>query len=139
MQNNNSNYKRRPNYNNSNRSKPISYFIHGTVLLAVFIIPVSIFYNLIGIIVPEIVSKKVYAFSTPMTLESCCMQKKKKNEICSKILKFRGANKTVEIKKIQEKFYPIVKKGQRFKSTKRIILNLFLMAGLLLFLRRYKR
>ncbi len=138
-QNNNSNYKRRPNYNNFNRSKPVSYFLQGAVFLSIFLAFAFMLLNIVGIISPKLVSKKALMFSNNSNLEFCCMQKKKKSSVCSKIVSFTESANINEIKKIQEKYYPIVKKICRYNFIKRIIISLFLILFLIVFLHRYKR
>ena len=70
MQRNNQ-YNRRPQ-SHSSRSKPISYFIHGGALLAVFLFSVAFLGNILSAISPQTFSQQVFSFSTPAHLEYHC-------------------------------------------------------------------
>ncbi len=135
----NNNY--RGNYQNKhNKTKSFSYFLKSLIILAVFLIPASLVFNTIGLLSPETISKKVFTLSNVDNLEFCCMQKKKNTSgICSKVISLSKENKIEEIKKLQEKFYPISKKACRHKFIKRILINLLLMSALLVFLRQYRK
>ncbi|MHA1541110.1 MAG: hypothetical protein ACTSXL_01520 [Alphaproteobacteria bacterium] len=138
-QNNSSNYKRRPNYNNSNRSKPISYFIHGASILAVFLLSVALVGDLIGIISPKTFSKNVLNFSSPQHLEYHCNNAYYKDNATTNVCEKIKEKNLEEVKKIQEKHYVVSKSYARHGYIKGLVDNAFLIIGLLMFLRFYRR
>lgn len=142
MQRNTQN-NRRNRSSNSSRSKPISYFIHGAALLAVFLFSVAFLSDVLGALAPKTFSKQVLSFSTPEHLEYHCSDNSpfKGDDFFSDVcdLVRQKSKEKVSIKEIQEKYYPISKSYARHNYIKGILHNGFVVLGLILFLRFYRR
>ncbi|MBN2779989.1 MAG: hypothetical protein JXQ74_02865 [Alphaproteobacteria bacterium] len=134
---------RRHYSSNQPRSKPISYFIHGAALLAVFLFSAAFLSDILGAVAPQTFSKEVLSFSTPEHLEYHCGDDSpfKGDDFFSDVcdLVRQKLKEQVSIKEIQEKYYPISKSYARHNYIKGILHNGFVILGLILFLRFYRR
>ncbi|MHA1550009.1 MAG: hypothetical protein ACTSXV_00980 [Alphaproteobacteria bacterium] len=133
-----------PRHNQQKHGKkaPVSYFIHGIALLAVFLFGMALIQNIIGLVSPKTLSKEVLAFSSTSHLEYYCADKAIFDEdyfsgdICSLLEK---KTDTKEIEAVVSKYKDISTTFVRQNFLENLLENGFMVLGLLLFLRYYRR
>ena len=134
-------YPRR-NHSTHGKKAPVSSFIHGIALLAVFLFGMTLIQNIIGLISPKTLSKEVLAFSSVQHLEYYCVDKTVFDEdyfsgdICS-LLEKKTDEKSIEA--VVTKYKDISTTFVRQNFLEDLLENGFMVLGLLLFLRYYRR